>query len=272
MSRQEDRGAFIWYELMTDDPAGAGEFYGSVIGWDIPPRGQGMPNGSEYRVITRSDGGSAGGVLTIGDEMKRHGTKPGWFPYIHTPDIDATCAALADAGGAVHLPPIDMGVGRIAMVSDPWGAVFYVMDPRPPEDDPDARSDVFDYRAAQRVRWNEIWSPDPARAAQLYCDLFGWRQEGNMPMGERGEYLFLYRGEGMVGAAGPMLPGGRGARWDIFIGVDDIDRAAQAVTAGGGSLNGEIGEIPGGEFSVHASDPQGAAFGLVGPRREKEEG
>jgi predicted enzyme related to lactoylglutathione lyase len=55
--------------------------------------------------------------------------------------------------------------------------------------------------------------------------------------------------------------------WSFYIGVDDIDRAAQAVTAGGGTLNGPIMEIPGGEFSVHASDPQGATFGLVGPRK-----
>ena len=32
-------------------------------------------------------------------------------------------------------------------------------------------------------------------------------------------------------------------------------------------LNGVTMEIPGGEFSVHASDPQGATFGLVGQRK-----
>ena len=60
---------------------------------------------------------------------------------------------------------------------------------------------------------------------------------------------------------------GRGARWDLYIGVDDIDRAVAAVAAGGGELLGEIQEIPGGEFSVHARDPQGAHFGMVGPRK-----
>jgi len=55
--------------------------------------------------------------------------------------------------------------------------------------------------------------------------------------------------------------------WTYYIGVDDIDRALDAIKAGGGQvLNGPM-EIPGGEFAVNAMDPQGASFGLVGPRK-----
>ncbi len=268
MADASDRGAFIWYELMTDDPAGAKAFYDAVVGWTIQDHGVAAGNAHDYRMIMRSDGGSAGGVLALSEDMKAHGGKPGWFVYVCSPDVDATVAAVVAAGGKVHMPPTDIGVGRIAMVSDPWGASFYVMDPVPPPGQPDAKSDVFDYAKPEHVRWQEVWSPDPAAAAKLYGELFGWRQEGSMPMGERGDYLFLYRGEGMIGAVGPMFADGRGPRWDVYIGVDDIDRAATAVTAGGGKLDGEISEIPGGEFSVHCIDPQGAHFGLVGPRKE----
>ena len=31
----DDRGAFIWYELMTPDAAAAKAFYDAVVGWDI---------------------------------------------------------------------------------------------------------------------------------------------------------------------------------------------------------------------------------------------
>jgi predicted enzyme related to lactoylglutathione lyase len=55
--------------------------------------------------------------------------------------------------------------------------------------------------------------------------------------------------------------------WTYYFGVEDIDRAAEAVKAGGGQVvNGPM-EIPGGEFAVNAIDPDGAAFGLVGPRK-----
>ena len=59
MTGSTDRGAFIWYELMTDDPAGAKAFYDAVVGWTIQAQGNAMPNGSEYRMIGRSDGGHA---------------------------------------------------------------------------------------------------------------------------------------------------------------------------------------------------------------------
>ena len=262
-----DRGAFIWYELMTDDPAGAKAFYDAVVGWTVQAEGGLMPSGTEYRAIGRSDGGMAGGVLTISEDMQRNGAKPGWLGYIHSPDVDADAAAIAAAGGKVHLPPSDLPVGRIAMVSDPQGAVIYLMTPIPPPDQPDARSDVFDYAKAEHVRWNELWTSDPEAAIPLYTRLFGWTQEGDMDMGPMGKYRFLLRDGGMIGAVGQAQPGGDGSRWDFYIGVDDIDRAARAVEAGGGRLTGEIGQIPGGEYSVRVRDPQGAGFGLVGPRK-----
>jgi predicted enzyme related to lactoylglutathione lyase len=39
------------------------------------------------------------------------------------------------------------------------------------------------------------------------------------------------------------------------------------VTAGGGQILYGPMEIPGGEYSLNGMDPQGAAFGLVGPRK-----
>jgi predicted enzyme related to lactoylglutathione lyase len=55
--------------------------------------------------------------------------------------------------------------------------------------------------------------------------------------------------------------------WNFYIGVDDIDRAHAAVTANGGTIMAEPMQVPGGEFVVNGVDPQGAAFGLVGPRK-----
>ena len=48
----------------------------------------------------------------------------------------------------------------------------------------------------------------------------------------------------------------------------DIDRAAEAVTAGGGKIvNGPM-EIPGGEYALNAVDPHDAHIGFVGPRKQ----
>lgn len=263
----EQRGAFIWYELMTPDPVAAKQFYDAVIGWSIDPANSGPDGSMDYRMINRTGGGHAGGVMGLSQEMLAGGAKPGWLGYVHVPDVDAAAAAMTAAGGAIHMPPRDMpGVGRMAMVADPWGAALYLMTPTPPPGNPDAVSDVFSADQPQRVRWNELWSADPAGAVTLYGELFGWTQDGAMPMGELGDYRFIQHGTTTIGAISPVMPGGAGPRWNYYIGVDDIDRAMAAVDAGGGTLLGEAHEIPGGEFSAHARDPHGADFGMVGPR------
>ena len=48
----------------------------------------------------------------------------------------------------------------------------------------------------------------------------------------------------------------------------DIDRAAEAITSGGGQILHGPMEIPGGEYALNGIDPQGATFGLVGPRKQ----
>jgi predicted enzyme related to lactoylglutathione lyase len=219
-------------------------------------------------MIGRSDGGFAGGVFQINDEMQSHGARPGWLGYIYVEDVDRSVAAIEQDGGKTWMPPFDIpNVGRIALVTDPQDAPFYVMKPIPPANDPNAESDVFSVDQPQHVRWNELSTTDPDAAIAFYRRHFGWGQEGEMDMGEMGKYRFIQSGATRIGAVmrkPPQLPV---SAWSYYIGVDDIDRAVSAIQAGGGRiLNGPM-EIPGGEFALNGLDPHGAAFGLVGPRK-----
>jgi hypothetical protein len=264
-----DTGSFIWYELMTPDAAAAKAFYDAVVGWNIDDHNTG-PGGSpiDYRMINRADGGNAGGLLVLTDDMIANGAKPTWIGYLHVADVDQAVAAIEADGGKIQMPAQTMdGVGRMAMVTDPWGAPFYVMTPTPPADNPGAKSDVFSVDQPQHVRWNDLASDDQDGAIAFYTKHFGWTQEGAMPMGEMGDYKFIQKDGVGIGAIMKKLPQHPRNAWTFYIGVDDIDRAAAAVKAGGGTLASEPMPIPGGEFSVHATDPQGAIFGLVGPRK-----
>jgi predicted enzyme related to lactoylglutathione lyase len=264
-SGRNPSSGFIWYELMTPDLDAAKAFYDAVVGWNIEAQSQ-FPNG--YRMIGRSDGGFAGGVLPLNDEMQQHGARPTWLGYLYVDDVDAMAAAVERAGGKTFMAPFDIpNIGRVAMVADPSGAPFYIMKPIPPEGQPDAQSDVFSVDQPQRVRWNELSTTDPEGAVDFYRGQFGWGQEGDMDMGEMGKYRFIQNGPTTIGAImrkPPQLPV---SLWTYYVGVDDIDRGVGAIKSGGGQvLNGPM-EIPGGEFALNAMDPQGAPFGLVGPRK-----
>jgi predicted enzyme related to lactoylglutathione lyase len=258
-------GEFIWYELMSPDPVAAKAFYDQVVGWEI----EAEPAGEmDYRMITRGDGGNAGGVLRLTDEMRTHGAQPMWLGYINVDDVDAEVAATEAEGGKALMPAFDApGVGRIALVTDPQGNPFYIMKPTPPANNPDAKSDVFSVDQPQHVRWNDLASTDQDGSIAFYTKHFGWTQERAMPMGEMGDYKFIQKDGTDIGAIMRKLPQHPRAGWTFYIGVDDIDRAVAAVKDGGGTLASEPMEIPGGEYSVHATDPQGAFFGLVGPRK-----
>lgn len=257
-------GGFIWYELMTPDPEGAKTFYDAVVGWTLST---GHGSDTDYGFITRRDGGMNGGVLRLSPDMAAHGARPGWLGYLHVADVDGAAAAIAGDGGRVLMPARDVEMaGRFAMVTDPQGAPFYIMTPTPPPDRPDAVSDVFSVTEAQHVRWNELSTGDPDAAIAFYHRHFGWDQEGAMEMGDMGTYRFLQHGGVGIGAVMPMMAETPAPGWHYYIGVDDIDRAVAAVRAGGGSLMHDPMAIPGGEYAVSGTDPQGAVFGLVGPR------
>src|SRR3546814_9435982 len=100
-------------------------------------------------MIGRSDGGNAGGVLALNADMIAGGARPAWMGYLHTPDVDGMIAAIEADGGTVHMPATDLPVGRIAMLSDPQGAVFYIMNPIPPAGMEDMASDVLDRKSTR---------------------------------------------------------------------------------------------------------------------------
>lgn len=254
MNRQGD---FIWYELLTGDVNAAATFYADVIGWQV--RDSGMPD-MDYRLFVAPDGAMIGGLMAKPDAMP----VPLWLGYVAVDDVDAATADFVGAGATQHMPPTTIpGVGRIAMLTDPQHAALYLM-----RSESDATSTVFqpaDRATPGHFVWNELTALEQDRAIAFYTDRFGWRQEGAMPMGDLGDYKFLLSGDVAIGAAMGMVPGGQ-AGWQYYAMVADIDVAADRIAVGGGHILQGPDQIPGGSYSIVATDPEGARFGLVGPR------
>ena len=254
------QGSNVWYELMTPDPDAATKFYGAVVGWSI---GEPIGGDQDYRMIGRSDGGFAGGVLKINEEMQSHGAKPIWLGYIGVDDVDATVAAVEAKGGKALMPAFDIPQGRIAMVADPQGAPFYVMKPIPPAEKLDAQSDVFSPTEPQRISWNELSTSDPAAARKFYTELFGWDDGEFMDMGEMGEYRFLDHQGTRLGALCGVMPGAQ-PKWRYYVRAPSIATAQQAAEASGGTIHMGPHQVPTGDYIIIGSDPEGAEFALVG--------
>jgi uncharacterized protein len=110
-------GALVWNELTTPDLDASEDFYGALFGWttDI------APGPMEYRTINRADGGLNGGMRP----PMPPGTPPFWLVYFGTDDLPAAAAKVPGLGGTVLAAPMAIeGLGELAVVQDPQGAVF----------------------------------------------------------------------------------------------------------------------------------------------------
>lgn len=252
------QGKPIWYELLANDADAAQRFYTDVVGWAA--RTADMP-GIDYRLFAAPDGADIGGMMTRPDGM---GSGPAWLTYFGVDDVDASVAAIIANGGAVHMPAMDIpGVGRMAMVADPHGAVFYVMKG---DGGGSAAFQQGDTATPGHAVWNELNAPDQDAAMQFYAAVFGWRHEGAMPMGPLGDYKFVHSGSLSIGASMNTPPNGR-AGWQPYFMVEDVDAALDRLKAAGGTLIQGPDQIPGGGYSVVAEDAERVRFGFVGNRR-----
>lgn len=253
-------GEFIWYELITSDVEAAARFYGEVVGWRS--RDSGVP-GKSYRLWSAADG-DVGGLMALPAGASAAGMRPGWIGYIGVEDVDAAVAQVVEGGGAVHMPATDMpGVGRLAMMSDPQGPLFYLMRGASPEP-----SRAFAHDLPGHFGWNELHAADRERAFNFYSARFGWKQTDTFDMGPMGVYqLFGTGGERAVGGIMTRPKDAPPPTWLYYINVDDIQSALGRLKSAGGQLLHGPSEVPGGQLIVQALDPQGAMFALVGPAK-----
>ena len=112
-------GAFCWADLSTPDQARAKTFYEGLFDWKLKA-GQGKESG--YLHIMNGEN-YIGGVPPSG--QGNGNAPPHWLLYFAVADVDATFQIAKDGNARVLLPPMDFeGVGRVAMLADPQGAVF----------------------------------------------------------------------------------------------------------------------------------------------------
>jgi uncharacterized protein len=261
-------GDFIWYELLTKDANAAGDFYGKVVGWTSYASGQ---PGMDYRFFSSGDGtdnkDTIGGYMTITEEMEAGGSRPCWLGYIAVDDVDTRVTAITAAGGTLYMPAMDLeGVGRMAMVADPQGAPFYLM--KGASDETSHSFAAYEPKVGH-CAWNELATSDPTGAKTFYGAQFGWSKAGETDMGPMGKYELIQCSGNrfMLGGVYPKVPEDEMSHWLFYFRVANLTAAIEALRTEGGHLRADPIAVPDrDDWTVQACDPDGAWFGMIGPR------
>lgn len=115
-----------WHELNTWEPDQARQFYSVTLGWDFQPTT--LPGGTRYWVAHK-EGRAVGGLFQL-TEPDFVGIPAHWMTYLAVDDITGAEIRAEQAGGEILRPVFRLrGVGRLAVVSDPSGAVIGLIEP-----------------------------------------------------------------------------------------------------------------------------------------------
>ena len=119
-----DPGEWIWASLSTPDPDTNAGFYQTLFDYevfDLP-----ADAGARHLMLaTDSYARASANTLPKGPP----GARPHWMNYVHVEDVAAASARVQALGGRVLVAPrADRHGGRVAIVADPLGAAFGLLE------------------------------------------------------------------------------------------------------------------------------------------------
>lgn len=117
-----DPGSFCWNELYTRDIPAARDFYTKVFGWGIEETAFGDGAYTLFQV----NGKTIAGGLDM-STMLPDSTPPHWLVYFNVKDAADTAARAKELGATIIDGPKPSPMGAIAVLADPVGAAFAVI-------------------------------------------------------------------------------------------------------------------------------------------------
>jgi uncharacterized protein len=269
-------GVPCWVDTGQPDPEAAVRFYSDLFGWEFVNR---MPAGADGRYFIAQLRGRD--VAAVGSQPEHAPPIPAWNTYVWVDSADETAASVKSAGGEVVVEPFDVfDAGRMAVFSDPSGAVFFVWQANA-------------HKGAQLVNEPGTWNfsglntRDPEGAKAFYGAVFGWEAE-NVDLGGRDSTMWRLPGYGdylaqrdpgirermaadgappgfedavawLVPMTRDQFPDEVGPHWSVTFAVADADAIADRATELGGKVLMPPFDAPYVRMTV-ISDPQGATF------------
>ena len=243
-------GTPCWVDLSTPDLGAAIGFYRELFGWTERE----VPGG--YRLLLLRDRPVAG-AIEQSPEMMEQSVPAMWTTYIAGVADDEVGAVRANGGGVVTGPADAADFGRVAVCTDPEGAMFGVWQGR-------SLPGAAIVNEPGSVSWSELNTRSLAEAINFYTAVFGWECE-KVETGEGGPaYITWMVGGEAVGGALEIRAewGGMSPQWATYFAVGDADAAVATVESGGGQIFTQPRDSEFGRWATVA-DPLGASFVLV---------
>ena len=126
MGRHENvPGTLAWVELEARNEDVSGKFFMDLFGWtaDVSE----VPGGEGSYTTFMLGETRVGGMMKMSGDMPD--MPPHFLAHFQADDVDATSKRVAELGGKVMVPPMDVpGVCRFSVVCDPQGAAFTLLE------------------------------------------------------------------------------------------------------------------------------------------------
>jgi predicted enzyme related to lactoylglutathione lyase len=263
-------GVPCWVDTSHPDPEAVLPFYGGLFGWEFENM---MPEGFEGKYyIGRIRGGD---VAAIGSVPEGAPPMAMWNTYVWVENADETAAKARDAGGGVAMEPFDvMDAGRMAVLTDPEGAVFCLWEAKNQKG-----AKVVNEHGS--LNFNGLATRDAERAKTFYGAVFGWQTlalpagllwtlpgygdhlEERSP-GLREQMAQMGAPEGFIDVVAAINPIAQDdsdtpAHWSVTFAVDDADATATKARELGGEVVAGPFNAPWTRMAL-IKDPQGATF------------
>ncbi|MDO0925353.1 VOC family protein [Streptomyces sp. TG1A-8] len=243
-------GTPCWVSLMAHGLGATEEFYEALFGWEFEPGPQQL--GPYVRVLL--DGREVAGM---GQLPPDHRLPIAWTPYFASADVDRTADRIRLCGGTVAVGPLDSAdAGRLAIASDPGGAVFGIWQKAPHRGS--ALTGVPGTPA-----WNELLTFDTGSVAKFYETVFGYEEE-RVESADLDYVTLRLDGRPVAGihGVGHAPPRDRGPFWLTYFEAGDVDATLREVTRLGGRVLEGAHDGPHGRAATVA-DPEGAVFSVL---------
>lgn len=117
-------GTIGWFDLTVPDATAIRDFYAAVVGWEAVPISMG--DYDDFAMIPAGAAEPVGGICYARGENAAQ--PPVWMAYMIVTDLDERLRRSAELGGTQVTAIREAGPTRFAVMQDPAGAYFALME------------------------------------------------------------------------------------------------------------------------------------------------